>query len=235
MAKASVVIAAYARGWLVRRRFRKYFRANAAPVILRNLLIFQKKAWLRRVAAHLPPLSPTDKAIISAPLPFRPAARLLEEMFHNWRCLLYRERCSEQMQMVLREKHAASQVRADAGVLWLKKQFAIISETVNKVLENSVSIRFASFAHTHIYIYIYIYMCVCVYVFSLSFSLSLFLSLSLYFFSLSLSLSNPSFLCFMSMKTLHTALQRQEGVVSGECWTAFPRRPAASQPGATLA
>ena len=181
MAKASVVIAAYARGWLVRRRFRKYFRANAAPVILRNLLIFQKKAWLRRVAAHLPPLSPTDKAIISAPLPFRPAARLLEEMFHNWRCLLYRERCSEQMQMVLREKHAASQVRADAGVLWLsQKQFATISETVNKVLENSVSIRFASFA------------CIYIYIYSLSFFLSFSLSLSLSIF-LSLFLTRLSF------------------------------------------
>lgn len=47
MAKAQVLIAAWIRGWLVRKRTAKLFRKNAGPVVYNNLLTFQKKAWIR--------------------------------------------------------------------------------------------------------------------------------------------------------------------------------------------
>lgn len=110
LAKASVVVAAYVRGWLVRRKYRKYFRVNAGPVLMRNLLIFQKKAWLRRLASNLPSKSPMDKYNIASPPSLRATAQIFTSLFHDWRCLKYREGCHEAMQAVLREKHIASQL-----------------------------------------------------------------------------------------------------------------------------
>jgi hypothetical protein len=55
-------------------------------------------------------MSPLEKAALPAPPSLRTTATLLQGLFHEWRCLVYREACSETMQVVLREKHFASQV-----------------------------------------------------------------------------------------------------------------------------
>ena len=54
MAKAQVLIAARVRGWLVRKRTAKLFRKNAGPVVYKNLLMFQRKTWLRCVSVCIP-------------------------------------------------------------------------------------------------------------------------------------------------------------------------------------
>lgn len=89
------------------------YRKNAGPVVLRNLQTFQKKSWLRSVAKNLPSRAPTDSAKIGAPVTLRPAGKLLERMYHDWRCKRYRTACTPQQQAVLREKLIASQVRSN--------------------------------------------------------------------------------------------------------------------------
>eukprot|EP00043_Microstomoeca_roanoka_P019563 m.222390 g.222390 ORF g.222390 m.222390 type:complete len:1269 (+) comp17020_c3_seq1:113-3919(+) len=110
MAKAQVLIAAHIRGWITRKRMAKYFRKNAGPVVYENLLVFQKKAWLRQTARNLPPLSPLGALSISAPRKFLAASEDMKSFYDEWRCKLYRERLSPKQQEVLRIKLIASQL-----------------------------------------------------------------------------------------------------------------------------
>lgn len=129
LTKASVVIAAHVRGWIVRKRTRALFRfdisilfiskilnllrKNAGPVVARNIITFQKRMYLLKLAASLPTLSPTDNTWPKeAPVPYRPLNQNLKILYHDYRCKLYRQTYDKSQQLAMREKIVASQVNS---------------------------------------------------------------------------------------------------------------------------
>jgi myosin-1 len=109
-AKAAILITKVVRGWVVRKRMAKHFRKNAGPVLLANLLLFQKKMWLRTTGRLLPPTSPSAECEIVGPPTFNDAISSMQRFYHEWRCRLYRERIIGKKREALRAKLLASKL-----------------------------------------------------------------------------------------------------------------------------
>ena len=112
--KAAVIIAAYARGYLARRKYRKHFREQCGPIVAKTLPSFQKRSWLREAAARIeagdPSMMPNEPIKVKAPPVAKPIATGIESFLHEWRCKAYRDKCSQEQQAIFREKHIASQL-----------------------------------------------------------------------------------------------------------------------------
>eukprot|EP00041_Stephanoeca_diplocostata_P038229 m.1488088 g.1488088 ORF g.1488088 m.1488088 type:complete len:1281 (+) comp25186_c0_seq5:350-4192(+) len=110
MSKAAIIITAAAKGFLVRKKYRRCFRVHAGPVLVRNLIVYQRRHWLRELAGKLPTVEPNKGCSMQSPANFSTARQQAETMFHACRCKMYRDACPPARQAVLREKYIASQL-----------------------------------------------------------------------------------------------------------------------------
>jgi myosin-1 len=109
--KAAIIITATIKGYLVRKRYRKCFKKHAGPIMMRNLIAFQKRNWLREVAASLPTAEdPNTQILIRAPPSLTEGGSLISGFYQDWRCKAYRDKCPPKQQTKLREKYIASQI-----------------------------------------------------------------------------------------------------------------------------
>ncbi len=66
--------------------------------------------FLLKLASRLPSKSPTDQTWIDAPVPLRQLSNLFKNLYHDVRCLHYRQQFDKTQQALIREKLIASQV-----------------------------------------------------------------------------------------------------------------------------
>ena len=109
-ARAAILITKMVRGWVVRKRMAKHFRKNAGPIVMANLLLFQKKSWLRTTARLLPAISPTAECELAGPRTFNDAISSMQRFYHEWRCRLYREGITGKKREDFRAKLLASKL-----------------------------------------------------------------------------------------------------------------------------
>eukprot|EP00049_Salpingoeca_infusionum_P014796 m.281237 g.281237 ORF g.281237 m.281237 type:complete len:1273 (+) comp15751_c6_seq10:306-4124(+) len=110
-ARAATMIAAHVKGYLTRKRMAKFFKKNAGPVVYKNLVEFQKRTFFTRVASHLPKMNPKSACTIRAPSSkYKAVVADMSRFYHQWRCLIYRERVPPARQEVLRTKLIASKL-----------------------------------------------------------------------------------------------------------------------------
>ena len=120
MIKAAFVITAWGRGFYVRQikanvcgriimgGTNKLFRRNAGPLLVRNLVAYQRRAFLQRVAKNLPSDSPTGPLAVPAAPAQKKAAAVIEDLYRQWRNLKYRTQINTSMQAIMREKLVSS-------------------------------------------------------------------------------------------------------------------------------
>nr|XP_039269544.1 unconventional myosin-Ia-like isoform X1 [Styela clava] len=116
---AVTVIAAYWRGLVDRKKYRRYFRANAGGVIakfMERLLIY---LFYKKLRDGLPSTSPIDKKWPTCKYDcLKTAHNELKEMHHKWRCQVYRKSLSKERQAQLKEKLEASELFKDKKSLY---------------------------------------------------------------------------------------------------------------------
>eukprot|EP00118_Oscarella_pearsei_P003137 m.13137 g.13137 ORF g.13137 m.13137 type:complete len:1091 (+) comp24497_c0_seq4:132-3404(+) len=105
------IITKFYYGWKVRKEFRKRFRANAGPKVIRFLQQFIRYRFLARLCDHLPSIAPLDKTWPSCSPMFQEINALLRRMHHYWRCRRYCEpfASNPRLKVVYLEKLQASQ------------------------------------------------------------------------------------------------------------------------------
>ncbi|XP_062488635.1 unconventional myosin-Ia isoform X1 [Pezoporus occidentalis] len=118
---AAATIAAYWRGYQVRRAYRRYFRAEAstrlASFIYRQLV----QKFLMGLSRNLPPLAVMDRTWPPAPYKFLAAANQeLRSIFYRWKCKKYREELPPQRKALLQTKLCASELFKDKKMLYPK-------------------------------------------------------------------------------------------------------------------
>ncbi|KAM7079869.1 unconventional myosin-Ia [Ciconia maguari] len=118
---AAATIAAYWRGYQVRRAYRRYFRSEArarlANFIYRRLV----QKFLVGLGRNLPPLLVTDRTWPPAPYKFlADANQELRSIFYRWKCKKYREQLTPQRRALLQAKLCASELFKDKKTLYSK-------------------------------------------------------------------------------------------------------------------
>ncbi|KAM9265187.1 unconventional myosin-Ia [Morus bassanus] len=118
---AAAIIAAYWRGYQVRKAYRRYFRSEAsirlANFIYRRLV----QKFLVGLGRNLPPLSVTDRTWPPAPYKFlADTNQELRSIFYRWKCKKYREQLTPQRKALLQAKLCASELFKDKKTLYSK-------------------------------------------------------------------------------------------------------------------
>ncbi|XP_074622794.1 unconventional myosin-Ia-like isoform X3 [Acropora palmata] len=115
---ASGIIRKYFYGWQVRRLYYPKFKKNAAPKIMKFLRVFFRYRFLVTLKKNLPSVSPVDEHWPSSSPMFRKTNSLLKNMYHSWRCKMYRDFISPERRNILKEKLQASEVFKDKKSLY---------------------------------------------------------------------------------------------------------------------
>lgn len=110
---AVAVIRKYYMGWKVRKAYRKKFRAQAGPKIVKFLQMALKNQFVRNVRKSLPSMSPTDPYWPKCSPRFKDASDQLQVLFHRWRCVKYREKFDTAEAYKMKEKVVASDIFRD--------------------------------------------------------------------------------------------------------------------------
>ncbi|EDO49515.1 predicted protein [Nematostella vectensis] len=112
------IIKAYFVGWRVRKLFNPKFRRNAAPKIIRFIRHFLMFRYFTNLKKNLPSRRPLDTYWPSASPLFRRTNSILKNMYHRWRCMMYRKSLDNGRKAVLREKLQASELFKDKKVIY---------------------------------------------------------------------------------------------------------------------
>ncbi|KAJ8307514.1 hypothetical protein KUTeg_015598, partial [Tegillarca granosa] len=107
------VIRKFYLGWKVRKEYRRKFRAQAGPKIVRFFQVVLKKQFLLRLKARLPLESPTDTYWPQSSPLYKVASDELQKMYHKWRCQKYRRKFDDIQRSKMREKVTASDLFKD--------------------------------------------------------------------------------------------------------------------------
>ncbi|XP_074622793.1 unconventional myosin-Ib-like isoform X2 [Acropora palmata] len=116
--QAASIIKAYYKGRKVRRLYYPKFKKNAAPKIMKFLRVFFRYRFLVTLKKNLPSVSPVDEHWPSSSPMFRKTNSLLKNMYHSWRCKMYRDFISPERRNILKEKLQASEVFKDKKSLY---------------------------------------------------------------------------------------------------------------------
>ncbi|XP_076841414.1 unconventional myosin-Ib isoform X2 [Brachyhypopomus gauderio] len=117
--QAASTIAAYWHGMLVRREYRKFFRANAGKKIYDFTIqkIIQK--YFCDLKNTIPSMSPIDKSWPARPFQFLEGTHQhLRRIFHLWRGKQYRSHFTEEKKAIYEEKLEASKIFKDKKALY---------------------------------------------------------------------------------------------------------------------
>ncbi|XP_078084742.1 unconventional myosin-Ib isoform X2 [Mustelus asterias] len=117
--ESATTIAAYWRGFQIRREYRKFFRANAGRKIYEFTIqrIIQK--YFLELKKKLPSMSPTETAWPARPYLFLDNTHTeLKRIFHLWRCKKYRDQFTAQKRAIFEEKLEASELFKDKKALY---------------------------------------------------------------------------------------------------------------------
>ncbi|KAM6038604.1 LOW QUALITY PROTEIN: unconventional myosin-Ia [Theristicus caerulescens] len=118
---AAATIAAYWRGYQVRRAYRRYFRSEASTRLANFIYRRLVQKFLVGLRANLPPLSVMDRTWPPAPYKFLANANQeLRSIFYRWKCKKYREQLTPQRKALLQAKLCASELFKDKKTLYSK-------------------------------------------------------------------------------------------------------------------
>ncbi|KAM6189048.1 unconventional myosin-Ia [Sarcoramphus papa] len=118
---AAATIAAYWRGYQVRRAYRRYFRSEASARLANFIYRRLVQKFLVGLGKNLPPLSVTDRTWPPAPYKFlADANQQLRSIFYHWKCKKYREQLTPQRRALLQAKLCASELFKDKKTLYSK-------------------------------------------------------------------------------------------------------------------
>uniref|UniRef100_A0A8C3JWY9 Unconventional myosin-Ia n=1 Tax=Calidris pygmaea TaxID=425635 RepID=A0A8C3JWY9_9CHAR len=118
---AATTIAAYWRGYQVRRAYRRYFRSGASTRLANFIYQRLVQKFLVGLARNLPPLSVMDRTWPPAPYKFlADANQELRSIFYRWKCKKYREQLTPQRRALLQTKLHASELFKDKKALYSK-------------------------------------------------------------------------------------------------------------------
>ncbi|XP_022240517.1 unconventional myosin-Ib-like isoform X3 [Limulus polyphemus] len=110
---AALVIQNFFYGWKVRKKYRRYFRKNAARVLMYTIQVYVRRKFLLSLSRHLPSESPLCKDWPSTPICLEETNQLLKKLYHKWRCHKYRSRFDQMSRNRMREKVTASFIFKD--------------------------------------------------------------------------------------------------------------------------
>ncbi|XP_074989728.1 unconventional myosin-Ia [Calonectris borealis] len=118
---AAATIAAYWRGYQVRRAYRRYFRSGASTRLANFIYRRLVQKFLVGLGRNLPPLSVMDRTWPPAPYKFLANANQeLRSIFYRWKCKKYREQLTPQRRALLQAKLCASELFKDKKTLYSK-------------------------------------------------------------------------------------------------------------------
>ncbi|XP_076216654.1 unconventional myosin-Ia isoform X1 [Aptenodytes patagonicus] len=118
---AATTIAAYWRGYQVRRAYRRYFRSGASARLANFIYRRLVQKFLVGLRRNLPPLSVMDRTWPPTPYKFLAAANQeLRSIFYRWKCKKYREQLTPQRRALLQAKLCASELFKDKKTLYSK-------------------------------------------------------------------------------------------------------------------
>ncbi|XP_049674555.1 unconventional myosin-Ia [Accipiter gentilis] len=118
---AAATIAAYWRGYQVRRAYRRYFRAGASARLANFIYRRLVQKFLVSLERNLPPLVVTDRTWPPAPYRFlTDANQELRSIFYHWKCKKYRDQLTPQRRALLQAKLCASELFKDKKTLYSK-------------------------------------------------------------------------------------------------------------------
>ncbi|KAM6233454.1 LOW QUALITY PROTEIN: unconventional myosin-Ia [Porphyrio hochstetteri] len=118
---AAATIAAYWRGYQVRRVYRRYFRSAASTCLANFIYRRLVQKFLVGLGRNLPPLAVTDRTWPPAPYKFlADANQELRSIFYRWKCKKYREQLTPQRRALLQAKLCASELFKDKKQLYSK-------------------------------------------------------------------------------------------------------------------
>ncbi|KAM6308024.1 unconventional myosin-Ia [Podargus strigoides] len=118
---AAATIAAYWRGYQVRRAYRRYFRSGASACLANFIYRRLVQKFLVELGRNLPPLSVLDRTWPPAPYAFlADANQELRSIFTRWKCKKYREQLPPQRRTLLQAKLCASELFKDKKTLYSK-------------------------------------------------------------------------------------------------------------------
>ncbi|XP_075381547.1 unconventional myosin-Ia isoform X1 [Mycteria americana] len=118
---AAATIAAYWRGYQVRRAYRRYFRSEASARLANFIYRRLVQKFLVGLRRNLPPLLVMDRTWPPAPYKFlADANQELRSIFYRWKCKKYREQLTPQRRALLQAKLCASELFKDKKTLYSK-------------------------------------------------------------------------------------------------------------------
>ncbi|KAM6112389.1 unconventional myosin-Ia [Phoenicopterus ruber ruber] len=118
---AAATIAAYWRGYQVRKAYRRYFRSEASTRLANFIYRRLVQKFLVGLGKNLPPLSVMDRTWPPAPYKFlADANQELRSIFYRWKCKKYREQLTPQRKALLQAKLRASELFKDKKALYSK-------------------------------------------------------------------------------------------------------------------
>ncbi|XP_037227240.1 unconventional myosin-Ia [Falco rusticolus] len=118
---AAATIAAYWRGYQVRRAYRRYFRSEASARLANFIYRRLVQKFLVGLGNNLPPLSVMERTWPPAPYKFLANANQeLRSIFYHWKCKKYREQLTPQRRALLQAKLCASELFKDKKMLYSK-------------------------------------------------------------------------------------------------------------------
>ncbi|XP_040433798.1 unconventional myosin-Ia [Falco naumanni] len=118
---AAATIAAYWRGYQVRRAYRRYFRSEASARLANFIYRRLVQKFLVGLGKNLPPLSVMERTWPPAPYKFLANANQeLRSIFYHWKCKKYREQLTPQRRALLQAKLCASELFKDKKTLYSK-------------------------------------------------------------------------------------------------------------------
>ncbi|XP_078407985.1 unconventional myosin-Ib isoform X3 [Cetorhinus maximus] len=117
--ESATTIAAYWRGFQVRREYRKFFRANAGRKIYEFIVQRIMQKYFLELKKKLPSMSPTETTWPAQPYLFLDNTHTeLKRIFHLWRCKKYRDQFTAQKRAIFEEKLEASELFKDKKALY---------------------------------------------------------------------------------------------------------------------
>ncbi|XP_069509649.1 unconventional myosin-Ia [Ambystoma mexicanum] len=112
--RASLTIAAYWKGFKVRKQYRKYFRSNASATLANFIYRRILQMYFLGMKSKLPPMSPTNSTWSPPRYQFLGSANQeLENIFKLWKCKKYRDQLTPQRKAILEDKLCASELFKD--------------------------------------------------------------------------------------------------------------------------
>ncbi|XP_078545127.1 unconventional myosin-Ia [Lissotriton helveticus] len=119
--RASVTIAAYWKGFKVRKQYRKCFRSNASATLANFIYRRIMQMYFMGMKSKLPPLSPIDSTWSPPRYQFLGAANgELEKIFKLWKCKKYRDQLTPTRKTMLEDKLCASELFKDKKTSYTK-------------------------------------------------------------------------------------------------------------------